>query len=72
MSKPSQFEKSLDELKKIVAQLEQGDLSLEESLKQYEKGITLAKKCETALTQAEQKIETLAQAKENDDFTNNR
>ncbi|WP_207384274.1 exodeoxyribonuclease VII small subunit [Legionella yabuuchiae] len=63
MTKPTQFEKSLSELQKIVAQLEQGDLTLEESLKQFEKGITLVKKCEEALNQAEQKIESLSESK---------
>jgi exodeoxyribonuclease VII small subunit len=59
MSKPIAFEKSMTELEELVKQLERGDLSLEECLKHYEKGITLARKCQEALTQAEQKIETL-------------
>ncbi|GGI85304.1 exodeoxyribonuclease VII small subunit [Legionella impletisoli] len=63
MTKPAQFEKSLSELQKIVAQLEKGDLTLEESLKQFEKGINLAKKCEDALNQAELKIEALSESK---------
>lgn len=63
MTKPIHFEKSIAELETIVMQLENGDLSLEESLKQYEKGITLARKCEETLTRAEQKIELLSTEK---------
>ncbi len=59
MNKIGHFEKSLDELESIVAQLEQGHLSLETALKQFEKGIGLAQKCQAALTQAEQKINIL-------------
>ena len=53
------FEKSIADLESIVAQLEKGELSLEDSLKQFEKGITLARKCQDVLNQAEQKIEML-------------
>jgi exodeoxyribonuclease VII small subunit len=66
MSKPIHYEKSIAELEVIVAQLEKGDLTLEESLKQFEKGITLARKCQEVLTQAEQKIEILSAAKSSD------
>lgn len=60
MTKPSQFEKSITDLEQIVSQLEKGELSLEESLKKYEKGIQLTKICEKALAEAEQKVETLS------------
>lgn len=59
MSKALHFEKSMTELEDIVKQLEKGDLSLDDCLKYYEKGITLARKCQDTLTQAEQKVETL-------------
>lgn len=59
MSKGIHFEKSVGELEDIVKQLEKGELTLEESLKQFEKGIGLARLCQDALNQAEQKIETL-------------
>lgn len=59
MSKSATFEKSLDSLEKIVQQLEQGDLSLDEALKQFEKGVALARECQDALKQAEQKINLL-------------
>lgn len=59
-TKPIHFEKTLGELESIVQQLEKGDLSLEESLKQFEKGINLARQCQDTLTQAEQKITLLS------------
>ena len=61
--KPIQFEKSISELEAIVMQLEKGELSLEDSLKQFEKGITLARNCEETLNKAEQKIEMLSAIK---------
>jgi exodeoxyribonuclease VII small subunit len=63
MTKPVHFEKSIAELETIVMQLEKGELSLDESLKQFEKGISLARKCEETLTKAEQKIEGLSAIK---------
>ena len=62
MSKGIHFEQSVTELEEIVKQLEKGDLSLEDSLKQFEKGIGLARRCQDVLNQAEQKIETLTAA----------
>lgn len=53
------FEASLAELEAIVDKLEQGELSLEESLQQFERGVQLTRICQTALTQAEQKVEIL-------------
>lgn len=60
MSKPIHFESSIAELESIVNQLEKGELPLEDSLKQFEKGINLAQKCQKILTEAEQKIEILS------------
>ena len=59
MSKPIPFEQSITELEEIVRQLEKGELTLDESLKQFEKGIGLARSCQDVLNQAEQKIEIL-------------
>lgn len=67
MTKTIHFEKSISELEAIVIQLEKGELSLENSLKQFEKGITLARKCEDTLNKAEQKIELLSAIKTTDD-----
>jgi exodeoxyribonuclease VII small subunit len=55
------FEESLAELESIVDSLEAGELSLEESLKSFEKGITLTRNCQTALTEAEQKVKVLTE-----------
>lgn len=57
----SQFEASLEELEKIVARMESGDQSLEESLKDFERGVTLTKACQNMLKNAEQKVENLVQ-----------
>jgi exodeoxyribonuclease VII small subunit len=53
------FERSLAELEAIVDKLEQGDLPLDESLKQFERGVQLTRSCQIALKQAEQKVEIL-------------
>lgn len=57
--KTKTFESSLGELEKIVRQLEDGDLSLEESLKLFEDGVKLSRECQERLTQAERRIEVL-------------
>jgi exodeoxyribonuclease VII small subunit len=56
---PKTFEASLNELEKIVKQLEDGDLPLEESLKLFEDGIRLSRECRERLTAAERRIEVL-------------
>jgi exodeoxyribonuclease VII small subunit len=53
------FEDALKELEDVVARLERGELSLEESLRLYERGITLARQCHAKLEEAEGKIELL-------------
>ena len=53
------FEKSLQRLEKIVAHMESGDLGLEESLAQFEKGIKLARSCQDTLTNAELRVDQL-------------
>jgi len=57
------LEKSLGDLEKIVEQLEDGDLSLEQALKQFEKGIKLSRDCQTALQAAEQRVQLLTGGK---------
>ncbi|MBI4535695.1 MAG: exodeoxyribonuclease VII small subunit [Ignavibacteriae bacterium] len=54
------FEEALRRLEEIVEKLEGGDVSLEESLKMYEEGVTLSKACVEKLTQAELKMKRLA------------
>lgn len=53
------FEKSLAELEKIVKAMEEGSLSLEDSLKHFEHGIALIKQCQNAITSAEAKVKIL-------------
>ena len=55
------FEKALGELEALVEKMEQGELSLEESLRQFERGIALTRACQKALTEAEQKVQILMQ-----------
>lgn len=55
----SNFEKDLQELESLVEKMEGGDLSLEDSLVHFERGIALTRSCQKALTQAEQKIQIL-------------
>ena len=53
------FEESLARLESLVEQMDQGDLSLEESLKTFEDGIKLTRECPQALESAEQKVKLL-------------
>jgi len=53
------FEQALDQLEEIVEDMENGDLTLEESLKAFEQGIKLTRECQTALSEAEQKVQML-------------
>lgn len=57
--KKQTFETSLADLEKIVRRLEDGDLSLEESLKLFEDGVKLSRECQERLNQAERRIEVL-------------
>jgi exodeoxyribonuclease VII small subunit len=53
------FEKKLERLEEIVAKMEAGDLSLEDSLKSFEEGVKLSRECNSQLAQAEQKVKLL-------------
>ncbi len=57
--KTPDFESALKELEELVETLEQGDLSLEDSLKKFEHGVKLTRSCQLALQQAEQKVKVL-------------
>ena len=59
--KTPNFEKALTELEALVEDMEQGNLSLEESLKRFEKGIALSSECQQALQNAELKIKQLVE-----------
>ncbi len=58
------FEEAIEELEKIVEQLESGDLSLQDSLAVFEEGVGLVKYCNQKLTDVEKKIELLVKDKE--------
>ena len=53
------FESSLKELETLVEAMEKGDLSLEDSLSHFERGVQLSRACQQALKEAEQKVEIL-------------
>jgi exodeoxyribonuclease VII small subunit len=56
---PETFEGALEQLEKIVKELESGDLPLEKSLELFEKGISLSESCREQLTVAETRVEML-------------
>ena len=53
------FESALEELEQIIERLEGGELSLEHSLKEFERGVRLSRTCHQALQQAEQRVQQL-------------
>lgn len=53
------FEQALQDLEGLVTTMEQGDLSLEDSLKAFEAGIKLTRDCQARLGEAEQKVQLL-------------
>lgn len=53
------FENALGELRRIVEQMEAGDLGLDASLQAFERGIRLTRQCQTALTQAQLRVQML-------------
>jgi exodeoxyribonuclease VII small subunit len=60
-SKIKNFEKNLGTLEKLVEALESGDLSLEQSLNQFEKGVKMTRECQAALEAAEQRVQMLVE-----------
>lgn len=68
--KTPDFEAALEELETLVKRMEEGESSLEDSLTDFERGIELTRKCQTALAEAEQKVEILLKKDgEPEDFT---
>jgi len=61
------FEKSLDELEQLVAKMEEGEQSLDDSLKSFERGIALYRNCQSALEQAELRVKLLSDPQNPDD-----
>ena len=64
-SETASFEASLEELRSIVSALEEGNLSLDDSLKKYEAGVKHLNLCYAALKDAQRKIEVLVELDEN-------
>ena len=58
------FETALEELEQVIEQMDSGELSLEEALAAYEKGVGLAKLCYQRLNEVEKKIELLVKDKD--------
>ena len=61
------FEKAMERLEQIIADLESGSLGLDESIKVFEEGVDLSKKCHKKLTEAETKVKQLIK-NENGEF----
>jgi exodeoxyribonuclease VII small subunit len=59
------FEKAMQELESLVAKMENGDLSLEESLNYFEQGVKLTRQCQQSLKKAEQKVAILLKKDKN-------
>lgn len=65
MTESKNFEEILEELRNLVENLELDEVSLESSVKNFEKGMGLIKKAENILTQAQKKIEVIEQSQNN-------
>ena len=57
------FEQAIEELENLVSMMEEGELSLENSLKSFEKGIKLTRKCQAELDKAEKRVQVLVNEK---------
>lgn len=68
MSKQESFETSLEKLEKLVDELESGELGLDKSLKKFETGLELYKKCRESLKSAEKKISILTESLKEEDY----
>ena len=61
------FEEAIKELTNIVGKIEQGQIPLQDSLEQYEKGMALIKQCRTILQKAEERIEKITMKEDSQD-----
>ena len=68
-AKKINLEKSLANLEELVEELESGDLPLETAMKKFEEGIKLTRGCQTALKDAEQKVQILLKSAGGEDLT---
>lgn len=55
------FEEAMAELEQVVGKLERGDVALDDSIKLYERGAELKKRCEAKLREAEEKVAIITQ-----------
>ena len=62
------LEKALNDLENLVEELESGDLPLEKAMQKFEEGIKLTRGCQTALKDAEQKVEILLKSAGGEDL----
>jgi exodeoxyribonuclease VII small subunit len=67
-TQPLDFETALAQLEQLVQKLESGDLSLEASLQEYERGVQLTRVCQQALKQAEQRVQLVNSDGSSSDF----
>ena len=67
-TKKFNLEKALADLEELVEELESGDLPLEKAMKKFEDGIKLTRGCQTALKEAEQKVEILLKSAGGEDL----
>ena len=67
-AKKFDLEKALTDLEDLVEELESGDLPLEKAMKKFEEGIKLTRGCQTALKDAEQKVEILLKSAGGDEL----
>jgi exodeoxyribonuclease VII small subunit len=67
-TKTFHLEKALADLEELVEELESGDLPLEKAMKKFEDGIKLTRGCQTALKEAEQKVEILLKSAGGEDL----
>ena len=63
------FEVAMQELEALVLRMEKGELSLEDSLREFERGVTLTRICQEALHSAEQRVKLLTQQGVETDFS---
>ena len=69
-AKKINLEKSLADLEELVEELESGDLPLEVAMKKFEEGIKLTRGCQTALKEAEHKVEILLKSAGGEELSN--
>ncbi|MGD8643875.1 MAG: exodeoxyribonuclease VII small subunit [Chromatiales bacterium] len=67
-NEPVDFEQALRDLEALVERLEAGELTLEQSLNEFERGVALTRRCQQALSDAEQRVKILTEQGQELDF----